>query len=67
MRAVADFDPEWAGCYFIPRSTVKPEPSLLSRIWPELDSWKEAFDRPSAATTPVEQNKAAGAFLELLE
>ena len=54
MRAVADFDPEWAGCYFIPQSTVKPEPSLLSRIWPELDSWKEVFDRPSATTTAVE-------------
>jgi hypothetical protein len=67
MRAVADFDPEWAGCYYIPRGTVKPLPSLLARIWPELDRWKEAFDRPSVSTISVEPNKAAGAFLELLE
>ncbi|XP_044715316.1 centromere DNA-binding protein complex CBF3 subunit [Hirsutella rhossiliensis] len=43
MRAVADFDPEWSGSYFVPGP-----PSPFSDLG-------------------VEQNMAAGAFLELLE
>ncbi|KAM4062386.1 centromere DNA-binding protein complex CBF3 subunit, domain 2 domain-containing protein [Hirsutella rhossiliensis] len=54
--AVADFDPEWSGSYFVPRATV----------WPQLDKWKEAHSSP-VSDLGVEQNMAAGAFLELLE
>ncbi|KAM4061545.1 centromere DNA-binding protein complex CBF3 subunit [Hirsutella rhossiliensis] len=46
MRAVADFDPEWSGSYFVPRATAHSSPF---------------------SDLGVEQNMAAGAFLELLE
>jgi hypothetical protein len=63
MRSSADFDPDWSGSYFLPRSTIKPPPALLRGIWPDLDTWKEVHDKASLA---VEPNRAAGAFLELL-
>ena len=67
MRAVADFDPEWSGSYFIPRATVRPPVALLVQVWPQLDKWKEAHSGASSSDLGVEQNLAAGAFLELLE
>ncbi|KAM4058124.1 centromere DNA-binding protein complex CBF3 subunit, domain 2 domain-containing protein [Hirsutella rhossiliensis] len=66
MRAVADFDPEWSGSYFVPRATVRPPVVLLVQVWPQLDKWKEAHSSPFS-DLGVEQNMAAGAFLELLE
>jgi hypothetical protein len=36
-------------------------------VWPDLDAWADAhFERP-AAREKVAVNRAAGAFLELLE
>ena len=61
MRSTADFDPDWAGSYYILRSIVAPPASLTTAIWPELDQWQEKFD-----TRAIDQNKAAGAFMELL-
>lgn len=68
MRAVADFDPEWSGSYFIARSTAKPPGRLLARVFPGLDYWKEQHDAPESSpfAATVQQDKAAGAFLELL-
>ncbi|KJZ69940.1 hypothetical protein HIM_10663 [Hirsutella minnesotensis 3608] len=66
MRAVADFDPEWCGSYFVPRATVRPPVVLLVQVWPQLDKWKEAHSSP-LSDFGVEQNMAAGAFLELME
>ncbi|KJZ70029.1 hypothetical protein HIM_10580 [Hirsutella minnesotensis 3608] len=66
MRAVADFDPEWSGSYFVPRATVRPPVVLLVQVWPQLDKWKEAHSSP-LSDFGVEQNMAAGAFLELME
>jgi hypothetical protein len=66
MRAVADFDPEWSGSYIVPRATVRPPVVLLVQVWPQLDKWKEAHSSPFS-DLGVEQNMAAGAFLELLE
>ena len=62
MRAAADFDPNWPGAYYIPRATVIPPSSLVAAVWPEVDSWKARLESREA-----EQNKAAGAFLELLD
>ena len=62
MRATADFDPEWPGSYYIPRATVLPPPALAAAVWPEIESWKARLESGEA-----EQNKAAGAFLELLD
>ena len=62
MRATADFDPDWPGAYYIPRATVVPPPGLIAAVWPEMDSWKAKIESKEA-----EQNKAAGAFLELLD
>jgi hypothetical protein len=56
MRATADFEPAWAGSYYVPRATVPPEPWLRSQIWPDLDRWRD-FEA---------DDKATGAFLELL-
>jgi hypothetical protein len=69
MRAVADFDPEWSGSYFIARSTAKPPSRLLARVFPGLDYWKERHDAPESSplAATVQQDKAAGAFLELLD
>ncbi|KAK4148375.1 transcriptional activator of glycolytic enzymes-domain-containing protein [Chaetomidium leptoderma] len=69
MRAVADFDPEWSGSYFIPRSTVKPPSRLLVQLFPDLDYWRELHEAPESSekATKVDQDKAAGAFLELLD
>ena len=61
MRATADFDPDWPGSYYIPRATILPPPSLAAAVWPEVESWKARLESGEA-----EQNKAAGAFLELL-
>ncbi|KJZ68994.1 hypothetical protein HIM_11610 [Hirsutella minnesotensis 3608] len=66
MRAVADFDPEWSGSYFVPRAAVRPPVVLLVKVWPQLDKWKEAHSSP-LPDFGVEQNMAAGAFLELME
>lgn len=62
MRATADFDPDWPGAYYIPRATVVPPPSLAAAVWPEVDSRRARLE-----SKEVEQNKAAGAFLELLD
>jgi hypothetical protein len=61
IRATADFDPDWPGSYYIPRASVIPPPSLAATVWPEVKSWKARLE-----SREVEQNKAAGAFLELL-
>jgi len=37
MRGVADFNPEYASSYFLPRDLVGPLALLLSRVWPDLD------------------------------
>jgi hypothetical protein len=69
MRAQAGFDPLYRGSDFVPRATVKPPPSLLRCVWPSLDVWADAhFERSGAREGQrVEVNRAAGAFLELLE
>ena len=60
MRGIADFDPEWASSYFLPRETIQPPPLLLSRIWPDMDRWQAAhLERPDASEW-VEPNLAAG-------
>ncbi|KJZ68407.1 hypothetical protein HIM_01944 [Hirsutella minnesotensis 3608] len=66
MRASADFSPEWAGSYFIPRSTVLPSAWLRSQIWPQADFWFQAFKDTSHEMAEVFENKATGAFIELL-
>jgi len=67
IRGIADFDPEWASSYFLPRETIQPPPLLLRRVWPDLDRWQTAhLERPDA-TEKVEPNLAAGGFLELLQ
>jgi hypothetical protein len=40
MRGIADFDPEYASNYFLPRETVAPPALLLGRVWPDLDRWQ---------------------------
>ena len=67
MRGVADFKPDYALNYFIPRETVKPPLSLRQRIWPQLDRWRQAHLVLPGATEVVEPNLAAGGFLELLD
>jgi len=66
MRGVADFDPDYAGSYFLPRETCIPPPSLLRRVWPDLDRWLAAHQGLSDATEVVDTNRAARNFLELL-
>ena len=67
IRGVADFEPDYASSYFLPRAAVQPPSSLLRRVWPELDRWREAHLELPGATEKVTPNLAAGAFLELLE
>jgi hypothetical protein len=67
MRGIADFDPEYASSYFLPRETVAPPAQLLSRVWPDLDRWQAAHLGRADATEQVEPNLAAGGFLELLQ
>ena len=67
MRGIADFDPEWASSYFLPRETVQPSALLLSQIWPNIDRWQAAhLERPDALEW-IEPNLAAGGFLELMQ
>jgi len=66
MRGVADFDPDYAGSYFLPRETCIPPPSLLRRVWPDLDRWLAAHQGLPDATEEVDTNRAARNFLELL-
>ena len=42
MRGMADFEPDYASNYFVPRETIKPPPSLRQRVWPQLDGWRQA-------------------------
>lgn len=67
MRGMADFDPDYATSYFVPRETIKPPPVLRQRIWPQLDHWRRAHLELSGASEVVEPNLAAGGFLELLD
>ena len=67
MRGVADFEPDYASNYFVPRETVQPPPSLRRQVWPQLDRWREAHLDLPGATEVVEPNLAAGGFLELLD
>jgi Centromere DNA-binding protein complex CBF3 subunit, domain 2 len=67
MRGMADFEPDYASNYFIPRGTVKPALSLRQRVWPQLDRWRQAHLSSPDATEVVEPNLAAGGFLELLD
>jgi hypothetical protein len=67
IRGVADFEPDYASSYFLPRATIQPPASLLRRVWPDLDRWREAHLDFPGATEKVEPNLAAGAFLELLD
>lgn len=67
MRGMADFEPDFASAHFLPRETVLPPPRLLRMVWPKLDHWLDAYFERPGATEQVEQNLAAGAFLELLE
>jgi hypothetical protein len=64
---MADFKPDYASNYFVPRETVKPPPSLRRRVWPQLDRWREAHLNLPSASEVVEPNLAAGGFLELLD
>lgn len=67
MRNSADFNHEWSGSYFVPRSHILPSPRLQSRVWPELDFWLEAYRNAATTTAPsIEKTKATGAFLDLL-
>ena len=34
MRGIADFEPDYASNYFVPRETVKPPLTLRRRVWP---------------------------------
>ncbi|KJZ69090.1 hypothetical protein HIM_11524 [Hirsutella minnesotensis 3608] len=45
---------------------AKPPVVLLVQVWPQLDKWKEVHSS-SLSDFGVEQNMAAGAFLELME
>ncbi len=67
MRGMADFEPDFASSPFLPRETALPPSSLLQRVWPELDRWLDAYLERSGTTEKVEQNLAAGVFLELLD
>jgi hypothetical protein len=66
MRASADFSPEWSGSYFVPRSAVMPSAWLRSQIWPHADFWLAALNDPNHEIAGVFDNKATGAFIELL-
>src|SRR5258706_596512 len=66
MRGMADFDPDYASSYFVPRETVEPPPSLRRQVWPQLDRWRDAHLDLPGATEVVDLNLAAGGFLELL-
>ncbi|KJZ68699.1 hypothetical protein HIM_11913 [Hirsutella minnesotensis 3608] len=47
-------------------SKIVPDGPLSAEVWPQLDKWKEAHSSP-LSDFRVEQNMAAGAFLELME
>ncbi len=67
MRGMADFEPDYASNYFVPRETIKPLPSLRRRMWPQLNRWREAHLDLPGASEAVDPNLAAGGFLELLD
>ena len=67
MRAIADFDPDYAASYCISRDAAAPSPALRSQVWPEFDLWMDAHAGAPTATEQVESNLAAGAFFELLD
>ena len=64
LRASAGFDP-LSRSYFVPRSTVLPPPELVAMVWPQLDTWIAKFSEP--AVSGVDENLAAGAWLELMQ
>lgn len=67
MRGIADFEPDFASSHFLPRKTMFPPFSLLCKVWLELDCWLDAYFERPGTTENVEQNLAAGVFLELLD
>jgi hypothetical protein len=61
MREITDFEPDYSGSYFLPRETPP------RHVWPALDGWLAAHLECPEAIEKVDPNRAAGAFLELLE
>jgi hypothetical protein len=66
IRGIADFKPDYASNYFVPRKTVKPPPSLRQRVWPQLDRWRATHLDQPGANKIVKPNLTAGGFLKLL-
>jgi hypothetical protein len=53
MRGMADFEPDYASNYFIPRETVKPALSLRQRVWPQVSltrqrSWSRTWQQAAS-------------------
>ena len=67
IRGMADFEPDFASSHFVPRENVLLPSLLLRRVWPGLDRWLDTYLERLGTTEKVEQNLAAGAFLELLD
>ena len=64
---MADFEPDFASSHFLLLETVFLPFSLLRRVWPELDHWLDIYLERPGTKEKVEQNLAAGEFLELLD
>lgn len=67
MRGVADFDPDYPGCYFVPRGSVIPPPSLRERVWPRLNHWLAVYSKHPNATETVGPSMATEAVLEAID
>jgi hypothetical protein len=62
MTFAAGYDADWKGTYDLPRGRITPPLSVIGQVWPELDEWGQKL-----RDAPMEQDKATGAFLELLD
>jgi hypothetical protein len=62
MRGVADFEPDYASSYFVPRWTIVPPLSLRQRVWPQLDRWRQAHLNLPGAIEVVHYGGSRGAM-----
>jgi hypothetical protein len=66
MRALAGFNPDRPGTYYIKRAIIDPPQGLQQKIFPQIEKWQEAFRTRHLGNEKLEPDLAAPKFVELL-
>ena len=62
IKALAGFDVNFQGNYYLPRAKEEPSEELARQVWPQIDGWLRQFDEGTN-----EPDLAGQGFLKLLK